>query len=95
MDLAEYVFRPLRESEEFILHWDLSKQAQATSVLTPVSVSPVTRFLRFAAVIAIAFRWLRKRELIRRDLKPSKILADSTNGGDWMAGLPHRYQKDG
>ena len=94
MDLAEYVFRPLRESEEFILHWDLSKQAQATSVLMPVSVSPVTRFLRFAAVIAIAFR-LRKRELIRRDLKLSKILADSTNGGDWIAGLPHRYQKDG
>lgn len=69
MDLAEYVFRPLRGSEEFILHRGLAKQVAAASVLMPVSVSTLMLFLRFALDMAIALTRLDKRELIHKDLK--------------------------
>src|SRR5262249_29980155 len=45
------------------------------------------RFLHLAIGLASALSRLHERELIHKDLKPSNVLVDSTNGRAWLTGF--------
>lgn len=80
MSLAEYESQALREREEFIPHLGPTKQAEATSLhiddrlraTLDALLEPPMQLTGFSVRPAIALSGLHKRELIRKDLKPSK-----------------------
>ena len=47
----------------------------------------VGQFLRIAVALSAALRGLHARDLVHKDIKPSNVVVDATNGNAWLTGF--------